>query len=297
MSGRKFSFRGFASLNRKLENASRWAYGTNNTGIPVDFKEFNQIYFSSRPVLVEVPSTSIQQGLSMVSKLAAMRLAFDHRNVQAISNIDGAINFQTEIYHNALVPKSRQKGKFYVDIFNNKREINFDHADDWMFIMYFSAFKDNLYYDDTRAKVDRFMDMVVSTDGFRTGSFSPPATPKFYGELPPPRKKVVIVWDTDMFKESLDFLKREYRKRFVFVEYGREKGLVDNWFKDNETMLDPRFDILLMYPGLDVRKVLLYAATNHLYQFREWGRFNPEVLERHFSKDVIKEMLGGLPRR
>ena len=176
MSGRNFSFKGFASLNRKMENASRWAYGPCGNDIPVDFKEFNQIYFSSRPVLVEVPSASIQQGLSMVSKLAAMRMAFDHRNVQTISSINGAINFQTEIYHNALVPKSRQRGKFYVDIFNNKRAINFDHADDWMFIMYFSAFKNNLYYDDTKTVVDRFMESCPRharrwlSSGTQTGS-------------------------------------------------------------------------------------------------------------------------------
>ena len=51
------------------------------------------------------------------------------------------------------------------------------------------------------------------------------------------------------------------------------------------------FDIAIMDRTLDMRKVLLYAATNHLYQFREWGRFNPELLEKCFSKDDIRELM------
>ena len=77
----------------------------------------------------------------------------------------------------------------------------------------------------------------------------------------------------------------------MFIEYGREKEFVDKWFSGNDTMLDPMFDIGIMDRTLDMRKVLLYAATNHLNQFREWGRFNPELLEKCFSKDDIKELM------
>ena len=288
MSKRKYDYRKLSNIKKRLVNYL-WE-SEHSTDIPVDWAEFNQLYFSNRPVVVECPSGVWSIGTGLMAMTAGMSMAYDRRRVGFFaSGDDGYTSSLADIYYDVLVNKKDKTLRVGRNtLFREFNKLDFAQADDWMFFMNFShGFAER--EDENYTK--QFLEILDSTDGFKSGDFAKEIKPRFYGEITPPRKSATVLWDTSKGKELLDTIKEKYNRAFVFIEYGREKEFVDKWFKENETMLDPMFDIAIMDRSLDMRKVLLYAATNHLYQFREWGRFNPELLEKCFTKDDIRELM------
>lgn len=288
MSKRKYDYRKLSNIRRRL---AKYLYESEYTCLlPIDWSEFNQLYFSNRPVVVECPSSVWSNGIFLMALVSAMSMAYDHRRVGFFaSGDDSHTSGIADIYYNVLANKKDKTPRNCRNIlFREFHGLNFDQADDWMFFMNFSHGL-NEYADENYTK--QFLEVLESTDGFKSGDFAKEVKPRFYGEVTPPRKTATVLWDISRGKELLDTIKEKYNRAFVFIEYGREKEFVDRWFSENDTMLDPMFDIAIMDSSLDMRKVLLYAATNHLYKFREWSRFNPELLEKCFTKDDIKELM------
>lgn len=288
MSKRKYDYRKLSNIKKKIVDYL-WE-SEQSADIPVDWSEFNQLYFSNRPVVVECPFGVWGNGTGLMAMTAGMSMAYDHRRAGFFaSGDDSHTSSLAEIYYDVLANKKDKTLRTGRNaLFREFNKLDFDQADDWMFFMNFSHGL-NEYADENYAK--QFLAILESTDGFKSGDFAKEIKPRFYGEVTPPRKTATVLWDISNGKELLDTIKEKYNRAFVFIEYGREKEFVDKWFSENETMLDPMFDIAIMDCSLDMRKVLLYAATNHLYQFREWGRFNPELLEKCFNRDDIRELM------
>ena len=101
-------------------------------------------------------------------------------------------------------------------------------------------------------------------------------------------RKFIITWDNNG-KKQLDAMVAKYPDQFLVIPYTKEKRMVDEWYESNETMVDPGFDIQLMDGSLDKRKVLLYAATNHLYDFRLFAKVLPDVVEKYITKDELRD--------
>lgn len=288
MGNRKFDYRKLSNIKKNLVT-HLWE-SEHSTDIPVDWSEFNQLYFSNRPVVVECPSEIWSNGTGLMAMTAGMSMAYEHRRTGFFaSGDDGYTSSMAEIYYDVLANKKDKTLRTGRNVlFREFNRLDFDQADDWMFFMNFSH---GFVEHDDEIYTKQFLAILESTDGFKSGDFAKEIKPRFYGEVTPPRKTATVLWDTSEGKELLDIIKEKYNRAFVFIEYGREKEFVDKWFSENESMLDPMFDIAIMDRSLDMRKVLLYAATNHLYKFREWGRFNPELLEKCFSKDDIKDLM------
>lgn len=289
MSKRKYDYRKLSNIKKKL--APPWE-SERSADIPVDWSEFNQLYFSSRPVVVECPSGIWGSGTGLMAMIAGMSMAYEHRRAGFFaSGDDSHTSGIADIYYNVLVnkkDKSPRPGRNA--LFREFNRLDFDQADDWMFFMNFSHAR--LIDGEDEDYTKQFLEVLESTDGFKSGDFAKEVKPRFYGDVTPPRKTATVLWDISRGKELLDStIKAKYNRAFVFIEYGREKEFVDKWFSENDTMLDPMFDMAIMDRSIDMRKVLLYAATNHLYKFREWGRFNPELLEKCFTKDDIRDLM------
>jgi hypothetical protein len=99
----------------------------------------------------------------------------------------------------------------------------------------------------------------------------------------------VVLWDS-LNQTAYNELKERYGKKFVFLDYTREKKKVDDWFKENDTIVDPMFDISISEPGLDMKKVFAYLATNHLLHLRAYAKLFPETMAQHFTKEELGEM-------
>ena len=288
MGNRKYDYRKLSNIKKNLVTHT-WE-SEHSTDIPVDWSEFNQLYFSSRPVVVECPSEIWSNGTCLMAMTAGMSMAYDHRRVGFFASGDDSYTSSlADIYYDVLVNKKDKVCRAGRNtLFREFNRLDFDQADDWMFFMNFShGFAERA--DENYTK--QFLEVLESTDGFKSGDFAKEIKPRFYGEITPPRKTVTVLWDISKGKELLDTIKEKYNSAFVFIEYGREKEFVDKWFSKNGSMLDPMFDIAIMDRSLDMRKVLLYAATNHLYKFREWGKMNPELLSKCFSKYDIKDLM------
>ena len=104
----------------------------------------------------------------------------------------------------------------------------------------------------------------------------------------PPRRKFVIAWeDSEAGRNALARVMEKHPDKFLVVGYSKEKRMVDKWYESNETMVDPEFDIQLMDGSLDKRKVLLYAATNYLCDFRQFTKVLPDFVGKYITKNEL----------
>ena len=291
MSAKKFDFKYLGSLHRKVQK--RPEDGDMPIGnIQVDWSEFNLMYFIRRPVVVECPHGNWGSGDNLMALYGAMKMAFDNRTLGVFASSSDAYNLLSDDLYNSLVPRSKWRPKKDRMVMMKQREsFNVSLAEDWVFYVNFS---DTFNYPGIEGLPEATAAALAIMDesrGFVDWKGADAVKPRWYGESVFNTHKIVLLWDS-RYPEHLGRIKERYGKQFVFIEYGKEKAFVDGWFKENQTMLDPMFDIRLMEPGMDMKKVLLYAATNYLYKFREWGRFNPELLEKCFKKDDIKDLMG-----
>ena len=261
---------------------------------PIDWQEFNRLYSTSAPVVVRCPSGRWGKVERLLAFYAAIRVVREGRRVGILSNdplniLDDAVK--------ALSP--RDAHKLLLDKVVNGmmpgggfgRRIPMD-ADDWVFAMNW-GYMDEVVPDDARlvpTMCCRAMDTLNASDGFRTWDNIIHLC-HFYGDTPRPRKKVVLAWNSED-NTFFPSVREQYKNRFVFIDYTREKQLVDSWFSaGNETMLDPMFDIAIAESGLDLRKVFMYAATNYRRGFREYANAFPDVVGQYIGEKAFKAFM------
>ena len=292
MSKKKWGFKKLASIRRTLSRGyaiedivpERNAFD----GIPIDWYEFNKLYFSSRPVVVECPYGMWDKGDVLMSLYAGLRMARDNRALAVFSDSNDARVLKSDGFYECLAGKKEWKPKCdRFSICKGLDQLNPDVADDWIAYANWSGEITDPYVDAHNIVAFDILEWIERTNGFKDfmGSVT---TPQYYRHTVYP-KKFVVLWDSAN-KDDYIRLKEKFGDKFVFLDYTKEKKLVDDWFKENDTMLDPMFDIRMMEPGMDMRKILSYMATNHIYNLREYAKLFPEVVDRHFSKDDLSDM-------
>lgn len=287
MSKKKWGWKKLASIREKLlrgysseDTDGGTSFGvTAFGGIPIDWYEFNQLYFSSRPVVVECPPSMWENGDHLMALYSTLRMSRDNRRVAIVSEIDDGANAKSDVFYNSLTLKKNWKPrKDRIAMFRSIKQIkDFSVADDWM-----------LYANWTYDKIPTLdiVEWMESTNGFR--DIMEPAPPTYYRQTVFPHKFVVL-WDSSFKGTYLEF-KKKFDKKVLFLDYTEEKRMVDEWFGGNQTMLDPVFDIKLMDPGLNLKKVYAYIATNYLPKLREYARLFPETMKKYFTKEELSEM-------
>ena len=275
MSKKKWGFKKLTSLKGNLSRG----YGNVLDHLPIDWYEFNQLYFSSRPVVVECPHPMWEDGDHLMALYSALRMSRGGRRIGIVSAWDDGVFVKSDDFYNVLTLakdwKLRRDRIALFDSFPKIKDISV--ADDWI-----------LYANWT---YDKFLTMDIVewmeiTNGFR--DIKEPEPPRWYRQTVFPHKFVVL-WDSSN-KETYLELKEKFGKKVLFLDYTHEKKMVDEWFLENQTMLDPMFDIKFMTPGLNMKKVYAYIATNHLQKLREYAKLFPETIAQHFNKEELSEM-------
>ena len=280
MSGAKWGLKKLGNLRQKINHEHIFRPNDVVDGIgdiPITWHEYNKMYFSSRPVVVECPCGRWQQGDQLMAFYATMRQVFTCRKVGIFSTRYDAREATSDSYYEALWGLGPHrvclpKGERLVHLIRN--EPTEDKlptiADDW--IMYsFGA---------TPTQAESIMKVIDESDGFKKWDDEKFRRKSFW-EVGP-KKKVVILAGRGA-EDIYPKLKEKWGKRFVFIDYTPEKELVDNWYVENKSIVDPMFDILISEPYIDKRKVFLYVATNHLYNLREYVKLFPEVVGNFFT--------------
>ena len=289
MSKKKIDFKKFSSIRRTLSNINPYHSDTLDRRlgcIPVDLGEFNKLFFSSRPIVVECPHSRWENGDALMGLYAALRAAKFNRKIGVFVDFGDAAFLLDPSFYNALCKVTDWKEiSRRLRLVRDGKELDFSQADDWIFYTNWSEYgighdhKDNVALDTLR--------FINDTKGFK--DLETLTEPKYVGERFDYPKKIVILWDATN-KDVYECLKRDYGNSFVFIDYTKEKELVDNWFDNNETLIDPTFDTMLMDPGLNLRNVFHYLATNHLYKLREYAKVLPEVVRKHFTADELRDL-------
>ena len=255
-------------------------------GFPIDWSEFNKLYSTSAPVVVRCPRRCWDKVEGFLAFYAGLRAVRDDRVVGVVTD-----NFfaNHSILRNAVDAISPAKGYGIMrdNIFDVKDplQMSVNDADDWVFALNWGATEplSPLCYNSLK--------VLNASNGFKAWDDEIYRAQVFFGEPMRPRKKVVVFWsseDDKFFPQT----KEKYKDRFLFIDYTREKQLVDEWFDGNETMLDPMFDIMIMDTGLDLRKVFMYAASNYLRGFKEYAKVFPDTVGRYIGERAFKAFMG-----
>lgn len=282
MSKKKWGFKKLASIREKLSKGYAiedvLPEGSVFDRIPIDWYEFNQLYFSSRPVVVECPHTMWHNGDHLMALFSALRMSRDNRRVAIVSQKFDAVAVKTDTFYNSLTLKKDWKSKMErLALFNHVSEIDMNVADD--LIAYANWTND-------ASIASEVLEWIERTNGFKDIEES--EHPRYYRQTVFP-KKFVVLWDSTNKKAYLK-LKEKFGKKVLFLDYTHEKEMVDEWFVENKTIVDPVFDIKIMDPGLNLKKVYAYIATNHLPKLREYAKLFPETMEKYFTKEELGEM-------
>lgn len=285
MSGKKWGLRRLGNFKRKIQDEFLLGKGSVGIGeLPITWNEFNKMYFSSRPVVVECPCTLWQRGDQLMGFYAALRQLFAGRRVGFFSTRydvrEETVKSYVESLRSMASGKSRNKDElkpFYLIRNSPSEEVMPMRADDW--IMY--AFGAN------PSQAQSIMDIVDSTDGFKKWDEDKYRI-KSSWEMGPRKKVIILAGRGSGAIGAIDIyptLKEKYGDRFVFLDYTHEKELVDGWFLENENVLDPMFDITFAESSIDKRQVYSYIATNHLYKLREYNKLFPEEVAKWMNNE------------
>ena len=287
MSGKKWELRRLARLQQKIRDDH--LLGRVNVGmgeIPITWNEFNKLYFSSRPVVVECPCEFWQRGDQLMGFYAVLRRFFAGRRVGFFSTRYDVREDTVESYGESLRSmasgKSRNKDELkpiYLIRNNPSEEVMPRRADDW--IMY--AFGAN------QTQAQSIMNIVDSTDGFKKWDEDKYRI-KSSWEIGPRKKVVILAGRGSGEIDIYPTLKEKYGDRFVFLDYTPEKELVDGWFMENENVLDPMFDIMISESSVAKSKVFGYIATNQIYKLREHNKLLPEAVAKWLTDEERREL-------
>lgn len=289
MSSKKFSFRDLAKWRRMQLDCIDQPL-EKNTPFPVNWCEFNQMFFSRRNVIVEYPkefsiSTLILMGFYSALKVAKRRIniglcGFGSKNgFPKIGTFAKRLSGKN-LDENVLVTHSTTP---FMDFRNRVLE-----CDEWIMNAEDANSQETITKDihSTRG----FSELNVSKELWTANrAFRALVGWRHTYEKDPWRRRFIVAW-ADSGRTQIDEVMEKYPDQFLFLPYTKEKRLVDDWYAKNATIVDPGFDIQLMNPEIDSRKVFLYSATNHLYDFRNFARILPDVVEKHMSKDELKEL-------
>ena len=244
---------------------------------PIDWEEFIKLFSSKQHVIVEYPDCNVHGTELMMSFYSALKMCnYGQRHgfpyfPQFFKTISNMPVEDKLLFHYDVVPK-REKLKLH---------------DEW--IMNAEGSPSVLFGNAARS----ILEEIKATDGFKTYDeemADSKVVVGWEGMKQRRKKKVVVTWDT-RDKKTIKWVMERYPDQFVFIPYTKEKRMVDKWYEINETIVDPGFDMKLMDPSIDARKALLYAATNHLHDFRRFARVLPEVVNEHLGKNELKCLL------
>jgi hypothetical protein len=288
MSKKKWGWKKLLDIRQKLTRKTSDWFDHPLGVIPVDWDEFNKLYFSSRPVIVECPYERWTTcGDDLMSLYAALRMSKDNRKVAAIAYSEDCNGLMSDRFYDAIVHSKDWKAKVdRIMRFKHIDNIDPDSADDWIAYANWSAFSDSVGDKKTTLLGLEILEWIETTHGFK--DFNGKQFPRYYRHIVYP-KKFVILWDATN-KDGYNELKEKFGKKFLFIDYTREKKKVDDWFKENDTILDPMFDISFSEPGLDMKKVFTYLATNYLYKLREYAKLFPDTVGQYFNKEELGEI-------
>ena len=245
----------------------------------VDWDEFDVVYRSNRPVVIECPKERLDDfGSCTISFICAMRMAYGGRRPNIDERYNSYISFLTEHLFNELVAsKYRGCGCIY------SRETD-------------RVFK---LWDGTplRPKLDDLYYFRGTNDYLQNANVGETSFDLFCG--------INDLLDSDVndFGERLTFvgifpsgdeyqiLREFYKDKMIFIDYTPEKRLVNEFYVREGTFLDPTFDIELLGNKFDHRRLFTYMATNYRNEFKEYMTLNNDIVEKRFAKVRINELI------
>ena len=290
MSSRKFSFSDLAKWKRihgETINCPGSPFSESSMLFPADWSEFNNMFFSRRNVIVEYPKEFNISTICLMGFYSALKVAKRGINIGLCGF--GGINGFPEI--GTLTKKLSNKNwdENVLFIYSTTPFVEFRNrvleSDEWMMNAGDVKSQETIIKDIHNTK--GFSELNVNKELW-TANRALMGWRHTY-EKDHWRRKFVVSW-ADSGRTQIDEVMEKYPDQFLFIPYTKEKRLVDGWYAKNATMVDPGFDIQLMNPEIDPRKVFLYAATNHLYDFRMFARLLPDAVEKYMSKEELKEL-------
>ena len=294
----KFDLKKLAKFRRIHLNSAPPHESSLEFTYPVDWVEFNQMFFTKKNVLIEYPQGSEYNMLFLMGFYAGLKMA---RNVHiGMCNYGDRCGFPhccefamrvgcRDVGDNVLFSYEPTPFQTY-----KNRVLE---CDEWVMNADIPPYpstpprtSDAAIIYDWILKTNGLVDLGVDYDEIvpKWLGMSQSRRKKFIDNLG--HKKFIVAWD-ERGRKRMDEVLEKFPDEFVAIRYTKEKRLVDEWFSRNETMVDPAFDIHLLEPGISPRKVLLYAATNHLYDFRNFARVLPDVVKEFMSPKELKELL------
>lgn len=280
MGGKKFEISRLVNIRKQLVNALKDnKHYTNDDSkfscqVCVDWNEFNKLYFSKRNSAVQCPGTlnRCESGFNIISLYAAMKMAFDMKKVHIVTNYS-TLSYQFNEFYNAIVPNKNITG--------------------W------KGRLDSFTYHTTHSSFDVICncdEIVMISDEYTSASQVLDFIDGILMELARPEhrdvKFTILTYDKKVNHIDSEFLHTGLKERFpefLFFDYTKEKEFVDNWFDNNDTLIDPEFDIKVLDPTLDKKQIWRYIATNHKYKFREYCKMDREFVIKDMPMKELKD--------
>lgn len=299
MSGKKFKFKDLAKWSKTQRDLLVQHYDNQDVmsvGLLVDWCEFNKMFFSRRNVIVLYPPGMYTNALMLAGLYSSLKVAKSGTHI-GMCNFGSRIGFPFVIeFAKKIVNKPGMDGL----VIYNREPTPFQayrnrvlECDEWILDAGWGPAKEH-----DKCSGETILKWIDSTNGLSEFDVNMDLYNSnrvlfgWEGLEKSPRRKFVVAWeDGEAGRNALAQVMEKYPDKFLVVEYAKEKRMVDEWYSKNETIVDPEFDIQLMDRSLDQRRVLLYAASNHLYDFRKFAKTIPEAVEPYISKQELKELL------
>lgn len=282
MGGKKFEISRLVNIRKQVVNAlkdNKFYNAPDDTKfscqVCVDWNEFNKLYFSKRNSVIQSLgyANKCDSGYNTISLYAAMKMAFDLKQVHIVTNYNH-FSFRFNEFYNAIVPSKNITGcKGRLNLF----PYHTTH----------SSFDTICNCDEIVMIPDAFSSVSHGTLNFIDAILNELAKPRFRDV-----KLTILTHDIKEKHGDSEVLYKGLKERFpdfLYFDYTKEKEFVDNWFDGNDTLIDPEFDIKVLDPALDKKKVWRYLATNHKYKFREYCKLDREFVIKDMPMKELKD--------
>lgn len=238
----------------------------------IDWDEFDTIYRSNRPVVIECPKNRLDDfGLCTISFICAMRMAYEGRRTAIDENYSSSVVFLAKHLFDELVASKykecRHISETQIDRVFRRWDGNPVHPE-----------LDDLYYLRTSRSEESSFEMFCDINDLldsNSNDFDEQLT--FVGIFPS--------------GDDYQILKEFYKDKMTFIDYIPEKRFVNEFYVKERTFLDPTFDIELLGNKFDHRKLFTYMATNYRNEFKEYMTLNDDIVAKRFAKVRIKELM------
>lgn len=292
MGGRKFEISRLTKIRKRIVGAFKDNEFYNNDDfkfscqVCVDWNEFNKLYFSKRHSVIQCPEISnrTEFGINTISLYAAMKMAFDLKKVNVIMN-DGIFNLfkhQVNEFYNEIIPNKNtyelNERLTTFSTYSTKLLSSIRNCDEIVVIPFtYSRHLRNIINLNDSKWVLNFIDFTLN-ELFKSENRGV--------------KLTILAHDIKAKDDEGEVLYNELKKRFpdfLYFDYTNEKKFVDDWFENNDTIIDPEFDIKVTDPTLDKKKVWRYISTNHKYKFREYCKLDKEFVLKTMPMKELNE--------